>query len=1420
MVFTSLLLACSFSVHAGVLNEWGFESDPAGRTLSQAINSGSEQISFGAGDEAALATDEQGGLVCTQDDSGTTGMWTNGAVLNATLPAAVSTGVQYLRYDLSYDLSDTNSLNNSGGVVGFSFYDGTGDKVAGVALVRDVGAAVSSPYQMTELAALSLTGKVSIVAKVDLASQKMDVWYDLTGDVSGFSEASPVTNTSVVLASFDSLLFQSTGDIQPAGSSDEVVVDLLRTADSWASIMEDEPMTLDRKYLNEWTFERDVDGTSLNQAINSGTASPLAQFDSGSESTVFTTNRSLLCTGEDSGAGGGWTNGALLDAALTPVTSGKHYLRYDVEYDFSSTNSNDSGNLLGVYFTDGTGDKAAGLVLGYEAGTLEEGTPANRALIEVTKDIPLEGTLIAIAEVDLDNDTLKVWYDLSGANVFDENSPAASMAITQTSIDKLRFHATGDFRPAGSADYAAVDNIRQAASWSEITLPPIDEGAPPELQITVDAPSGVAVGETNLITIVISNSGGPATELTSTLIHDGGPSAFTIVSNNTPVSLGINASVTNTYWLTASVEGPYVFTAQAWSAKTNSAATLFNLAVGSQVRYLTNSIVEVSGGLIDGEYEPGETIDITVVSTNDGGRTVTGIVNTLSPNLTYFSAPTPASDIYSSMAVGTFTSTTYRVTINPSTPAGTYWFSVTNQADGEVWADVFSVDIFVGALPSVSPPSIVLSAVEGQSDTATVTVTNAGNSPFNFTITDDSAWGVVYTENADTRNFSTSARTPLTMNGDNPETEGISDAVEFGFNFPLYGVEYSKFFVASDGVILLGNSTNAPEPGIVLGTLPSISGLPLIAPFWDGLVSPARSIYYEVESTRVIISYVGVANPSSGGIGLEFQAILSINGDVEFRYKEINGSLNRVTVGIQGDSSQYQNVSMVPASGTSVLISSQEDRWVSYSPTGQTVGPQQSADVTFTLEPGPAAGSANSFTAQFDWSSGGSGSVSVSAGVLAAVPEYSAVSSLSFTGAAGRVTSAPFVITNTGTGALEFTINDTLSAVAGYTSTNPVFKWVNLPTYAANVVFNDPSTNPHITPADEGFSDMIPFGFVFPFYGASYTQLCVSVNGALRLDTAGRVFALWDLEPELAGTEALLPKQMIAPLWSELVMDDDSSVKYHYDSVENQMVVTWAGLRRYGYSAGSNYTFQVVLRPSGEIIFQYQTLDGTRWPEDVVGLRDTFDRTVRINLVQPGDWTVETNLLNGLVTTQYVDLVRDRAVRLDPAQIQTIRYTPGSGTVAAGETAEITIIGDASNQSDGSGTAVTNATLTITHNAPGNPDALAVTFTATNSLQSVFVPSAAGDADGDGVSDDAERIAGTDLMDADSVFTPEVKRTDSGPLLSWERPMDGVQRTYNIYWSVDLMSAWSHLATVTSGTTYLDAVHSAAPVIYYRVTAE
>ncbi|MFO8174692.1 MAG: hypothetical protein R6T96_10450, partial [Longimicrobiales bacterium] len=43
---------------------------------------------------------------------------------------------------------------------------------------------------------------------------------------------------------------------------------------------------------------------------------------------------------------------------ISPASSGKHYLRYDVEY--SLTNElNDSGTVLGVYFTGDSGAKAA-----------------------------------------------------------------------------------------------------------------------------------------------------------------------------------------------------------------------------------------------------------------------------------------------------------------------------------------------------------------------------------------------------------------------------------------------------------------------------------------------------------------------------------------------------------------------------------------------------------------------------------------------------------------------------------------------------------------------------------------------------------------------------------------------------------------------------------------------------------------------------------------------------------------------------------------------------------------------------------------------------------------------------------------------------------------------------------------------------
>lgn len=706
--FAALLFGVSAS--AATLQEWTFYSDPVGKTLSEAVNSAGAAV-FSSGGSGDLETDGFGKLIATGEDSFGTGMWTNGPILNAALPSSISSGTVFLRYDFQYDLTDENSLNDSGTVLGFSFRDSTGDKVAGIALQYDVGAA-PEPADLTVTAletGLETTGKVAVIARVDLDGNAMDVWYSLTGDTSAFIESSPNTNNIPInISTLDQLQFQATGDFQPTNSTDYAAAELLRMTDSFESAKEAEPIVPAAEYLNEWTFERDIAGRSLSETINTGTNTPLAQFEPGG-SDVFTTNNintgvgaALRCVGEDSGTDGVWNSGAVLDAPLSTATSGKHYLRYDVEY--SLTNSaNDSGTLLGAYFMDGTNtdSKAAGLVLGYDVGNLESSKPADRLLTPIpgATDIAKSGTLTAIAEVDLDQSpaTLNVWYDLSGNNTFTEGSPAFSTNLTLTTIENLRFRATGDFQPSGTDDYAEVDNIRHAASWTEITESVVDLSMPPSLSISVtDSLLGaMEQGETNLFSVTVSNAenAGPATEVKSILTHDGASGAFTITTNDTPTSLLPGGILTNTFTVIANAKGEYTFSAQAVSSEINSTIKTTDVVVGSQLSYETNLVSEISGGNYSNLYEPGETLEVAVVSVNDGARPVSNVVNTLTSASTGFTI-TPVSDSYSFVAVGQNVTSTYTVVIGSSVANGTYTFTVTNSSSAGTWSENFSLEVF------------------------------------------------------------------------------------------------------------------------------------------------------------------------------------------------------------------------------------------------------------------------------------------------------------------------------------------------------------------------------------------------------------------------------------------------------------------------------------------------------------------------------------------------------------------------------------------------------------------------------------------------------------------------------------------------------------------------------------------------------
>ena len=217
--------------------------------------------------------------------------------------------------------------------------------------------------------------------------------------------------------------------------------------------------------LNEWSFNTNVAGLMLSQTANSGTES--AVFASGGAGFLETDgNGLLLCDRTASGANETWTGGAVLDADVTDIVSGVHYLRIDCDYDISSTNRI-SGMAFGLSVVDESGTHVAGMVLGKGNGNAPPGSEIKHVFY-----LPDSGRMSAILKVNMDAGTLSAWYSIGPDASFNESNPTVSdVPVQLSSIDKLRFRATGDIRPSGSDDYAAADNIRTASTWEEISRP-------------------------------------------------------------------------------------------------------------------------------------------------------------------------------------------------------------------------------------------------------------------------------------------------------------------------------------------------------------------------------------------------------------------------------------------------------------------------------------------------------------------------------------------------------------------------------------------------------------------------------------------------------------------------------------------------------------------------------------------------------------------------------------------------------------------------------------------------------------------------------------------------------------------------------------------------------------------------------------
>ena len=186
--------------------------------------------------------------------------------------------------------------------------------------------------------------------------------------------------------------------------------------------------------------------------------------------------------------------------------------------------------------------------------------------------------------------------------------------------------------------------------------------------------------------------------------------------------------------------------------------------------------------------------------------------------------------------------------------------------------------------------------------------------------------------------------------------EDASSAINLGFTFNFYGVDYTSIVVGDNGALTF-TGTSIPYQN---SHIPS-SGAPnsVIAPFWDDL-DPSSSTsddiyyYYDSANSRFIIQYNEIIQ-YNGSNKNTFEAILYDTGTIVFQYNIMNGPTTSCTVGIENGSGN-DGVEVVYNSNylknnfaielKAVII----PEWLSLDPTSGTIVQSGSDPITVTTD--------------------------------------------------------------------------------------------------------------------------------------------------------------------------------------------------------------------------------------------------------------------------------------------------------------------------------------------------------------------------------------------------------------------------------------------------------------------------------------
>ena len=210
----------------------------------------------------------------------------------------------------------------------------------------------------------------------------------------------------------------------------------------------------------------------------------------------------------------------------------------------------------------------------------------------------------------------------------------------------------------------------------------------------------------------------------------------------------------------------------------------------------------------------------------------------------------------------------------------------------------------------------------------------------------------------------------------------------------------------------------------------------------------------------------------------------------------------------------------------------------------------------------------------------------------------------------------------------------------------PPFSWIDITAIGTPIDFT----------GDDQNRGPFPIGFSFPYYGNTFSEFRACTNGWVSFTSTATTFT----NTGLPNASSTTPENVLAAFWDDLTFSSTGDAYYWSDG--SKLVIEYVNVPR--LSSGGPYTFEIILYPSGTIDFQYLSMAGTRLNEATVGIQNQAkDIGLQVAFNQP-----------------YVkDDLRVRFSR----QPGWLTVSPASGTIQAGEHADLAVTFSAQGLADG-----------------------------------------------------------------------------------------------------------------------------------------